>query len=75
MLHIAPLDPCKQPSARVPPTLVVRSEAELWAACLWPDLITCLPHHSGGCSNQNVLHPLGAYTDVESCGCSRRTHG
>ncbi len=28
--------------------------------------------HSGGCSNQNVLHPLGAYDNVESCGCTKR---
>lgn len=28
--------------------------------------------HSGGCSNQNVLDPLGAYRGVEACGCRKR---
>ncbi len=27
------------------------------------------PKHSGGCSNQNVLNPFGAYVGVEECGC------
>ena len=29
------------------------------------------PKHSGSCSNQNVLHPLGAYEGVEECGCRK----
>lgn len=28
-----------------------------------------LPKHSGSCSNQNVLNPVGAYIGVEACGC------
>lgn len=55
-------------------TLVVQSDTEFMAACLWPDLVTTLPHHSGGCSNQNVLNPLGYYTGVVGCACRRRTH-
>lgn len=54
-----------------PFTLVVHDERQLMAACLWPDVITSLPSHSGACSNQNVLNPLGAYTGVQSCGCRR----
>lgn len=34
-------------------------------------LLAQLPRHSGGCSNQNVLDPLGAYRGVEKCGCTR----
>lgn len=52
---------------------VVHSDAEFMAACLWPDLVTTLPHHHGGCSNQNVLHPLGYYMGVAECGCRGRT--
>ena len=62
------------PRVEDPFTLVVHDERQLLAACLAPDVITSLPSHSGACSNQNVLHPLGAYTGVQSCGCSRRTH-
>lgn len=32
-------------------------------------LLAKLPRHAGSCSNQNVLDPLGAYKDVEACGC------
>lgn len=31
------------------------------------------PRHASSCSNQNVLHPEGAYTGVEECGCYRPT--
>ena len=27
------------------------------------------PRHSGGCSNQNVLDPVGAYRGAQECGC------
>lgn len=27
------------------------------------------PKHSSGCSNQNVLNPLGVYTGADICGC------
>jgi hypothetical protein len=30
------------------------------------------PRHANSCSNQNVIHPLGAYDGVEECGCSKR---
>jgi hypothetical protein len=29
------------------------------------------PRHSGGCSNQNVLDPAGAYKGVRECGCRK----
>lgn len=32
-----------------------------------------LPKHAGSCSNQNVLDPVGAYIDVEQCGCGAST--
>ena len=28
------------------------------------------PRHAGSCSNQNVLHPSGAYRGVAECGCA-----
>lgn len=42
----------------------------------WLECEQCLrwlaehPKHNGGCSNQNVLDPLGAYRGVEECGCT-----
>jgi hypothetical protein len=38
------------------------------------ELLTALnseyPKHNGGCSNQNVLDPAGAYVGVAECGCA-----
>lgn len=31
--------------------------------------------HATGCSNQNVMHALGAYDGVDKCGCRRYTNG
>lgn len=30
-----------------------------------------LPRHANSCSNQNAIHPAGAYEGVEECGCRR----
>ena len=30
-----------------------------------------MPRHANGCSNWNVLDPLGAYHRVAECGCNR----
>lgn len=30
-----------------------------------------LPQHSPGCSNQNVLNPIGKYVGAAECGCQK----
>jgi hypothetical protein len=31
--------------------------------------INAVPRHANTCSNQNALHPWGAYMDAKKCGC------
>jgi hypothetical protein len=31
--------------------------------------LNAVPRHANSCSNQNAIHPWGAYMDAETCGC------
>lgn len=60
--------------AHVPSRLNELRNLELLAR-VYRLMLEVLPRHSHGCSNQNVVDPLGAYRGVAKCGCNPDAQG